>query len=117
MSDMSSGEARRFLIGRALVHDPKVLILDEPTLSLDLRATHHFKKILRKIVRSGASLILVTQDLRDIIPEVTRVVLMKNSRILKDGAKEAILTRRHMSSLFDLPIELHKKNGYYYTTG
>src|SRR6266545_7026757 len=59
MDEMSSGEARRILIGRALVHDPKALVLDEPTTSLDLHAMHELRKILRKLAQSGISLILV----------------------------------------------------------
>jgi len=117
MSVMSSGEARRFLIGRAIVHDPKALILDEPTNSLDLRTTLHFKKIMRKIARAGTSIILVTQNLQDIIPEITRVVFMKQGRILRDGAKEDVLTQRHVRDLFEIPVELRKKDGYYYTLG
>ena len=48
-NEMSSGEARRILIARALVHDPQALILDEPTTSLDLRATRELREILRKL--------------------------------------------------------------------
>lgn len=117
MSVMSSGEARRFLIARALIHDPKALILDEPTNSLDLRSTHYFKEMLRKIARSGIRIVLVTQHLPDIIPEIARVVLMKNGRVLEDGPKETMLTRRHISRLFDLPIGIRKKGGYYYALG
>ncbi len=82
MDQMSFGEARRFLIGRALVHDPKALILDEPANSLDLHAFHKFSNILSKIARSGTSIILVTHNLSDIIPEIKRVILMKDGKIL-----------------------------------
>jgi len=114
MSVMSSGEARRFLIARALVHDPKALILDEPTNSLDLRSTHHFKNMMRKIVRAGTGMILVTQNLQDIIPEIRRVALMKNGRIIEDGPKEIVLISRNISALFDIPVRISKRNGYYY---
>ena len=68
MTEMSSGEARRFLIGRALVHSPKTLILDEPTNSLDLHALHTFRQTIRKIARAGTGIILVTHNLRDFAP-------------------------------------------------
>ena len=92
MDQMSSGEARLFLIGRALVHDPKALILDEPTNSrLDLHALYKFSNILSKIARSGISIILVTHNLFDIIPEIKRVILMKDGKFYKDGpVKESI---------------------------
>jgi iron complex transport system ATP-binding protein len=114
VSVMSSGEARRFLIARALVHDPKTLLLDEPTNSLDLKAAHHFKEMLRKIARSGIGIILVTQTLEDIIPEIQRMILMKNSRIVQDGPKNEIMTAQHISRLFELPVEMQKKDGYYH---
>ena len=114
MDEMSSGEARRFLIGRALVHDPKALILDEPANSLDLHALHKFGDILRKIARSGTSIILVTQNIFDIIPEMKRVVLMKGGKIYKDGAKGVILTDKNISKLFGTSVEIKRKGGYYY---
>ncbi|MCE5298546.1 MAG: ATP-binding cassette domain-containing protein [Methanoregulaceae archaeon] len=114
---MSSGEARRFLIGRALVHEPKALILDEPTNSLDLHALHTFRTIMRKIARSGTGIILVTHNLHDIIPEITRVILMKEGRFWKDGAKMEILTNDNIGELFEIPVQITKEGGYYYATG
>jgi iron complex transport system ATP-binding protein len=117
MTEMSSGEARRFLIGRAMVHDPRVLILDEPTNSLDLHALHAFRQTIRKIAQSGTGIILVTHNLQDIIPEISRVILMKNGRFVQDGPKEALLTDKHIGSLFDVPVHVKQENRYYYATG
>ena len=117
MTSLSSGEARRFLIGRALVHDPRTLILDEPTNSLDLHALHAFRKVLRKIARSGTGIILVTHNLHDIIPEITRVILMKEGRFWKDGVKTDILTDENIGGLFEIPLHITDQGGYYYATG
>ncbi|HEX3001839.1 MAG TPA: ATP-binding cassette domain-containing protein [Methanoregula sp.] len=117
MTEMSSGESRRFLIGRAMVHDPRVLILDEPTNSLDLHALHRFRQTIRKIAQSGTGIILVTHNLPDIIPEVSRVILMKEGRFVKDGAKADVLTDQHIGSLFDVPVQVREEGGYYYATG
>jgi len=114
MNKMSSGEARRFLIGRALVHDPKALILDEPSNSLDLHALYKFSNILRKIAQSGTSIILVTHHLADIIPEIRRVILMKDGNIYKEGPKESMLTDQNISNLFNVPVAIKKKDGFYY---
>lgn len=113
MSEMSTGEARRVVIGRALVHDPKALILDEPTASLDLRATDELRSILRKITQAGTSIVLVTHHLPDIIPEISRIVLMKHGRVFEDGSKEEVLAAGHLSRLFEMPLEVVQKNGYY----
>ena len=113
VDEVSSGEARRILIGRALVHDPKALVLDEPTTSLDLRATHELREILRKLVRGGISLIMVTHHLPDIIPEIERVVLLKDGKVFRDGPKPEVLSAAHLSELFRAPVEVLERGGYY----
>jgi iron complex transport system ATP-binding protein len=113
-NEMSSGEARRILIGRALVHDPQALVLDEPTTSLDLRATHELREILRKLTRKGISLLMITHHLPDIIPEIGRVVLMRDGRIHRDGAKEEVLTAKPLAELFGIPVEVLERDGYYH---
>jgi iron complex transport system ATP-binding protein len=117
MTELSSGEARRFLIGRALVHDPSTLLLDEPTNSLDLAALHTFRKTLRKIARSGTGIILVTHNLHDIIPEISRVVLMRDGAVQKDGPKADVLTSEAIGDLFRVPVRVREEDGYYYATG
>ncbi len=114
IDEMSSGEARRFLIGRALVHDPKALVLDEPTNSLDLHALYKFSNILRKIAKAGVNIILVTQNIQDIIPEIDRVILMKKGKFLEDGPKGRILNGKNIKKLFGVPVEIKAKDGYYY---
>ncbi len=117
MDSMSSGEARRFLIGRALVHDPKALLLDEPTNSLDLHALHTFRNTLRRIAQSGTAILMVTHNLHDIIPEIPRVILMKEGRFWKDGPKREILTDETIGRLFAVPVHVKEENGWYYATG
>lgn len=117
MTEMSSGEARRFLIARALIHNPRTLILDEPTIALDLHAQHKFRKILRKISKSGTGIILITQNIQDIIPQISRVILMRKGRFYKDGPKAAILTSGNISALFRVPVRIKRENGHYYAFG
>jgi len=117
MTEMSSGEARRFLIGRALVHRPTALILDEPTTSLDLHALHTFRNLIRKIAQSGTGIILVTHNLHDIIPEITRIILMKDGKFVGDGRKEVMLTDTRIGELFNVPLHVRKEGDWYYATG
>ncbi len=114
MSRLSSGEARRMLIARALVHNPKALVLDEPGASLDLRATYELRNILRRIAASGVGLIMVTHDLHDIIPEIERVILLKDGRVFADGPKDELLDSELLSSLFGRPFEVVRRDGYYH---
>jgi iron complex transport system ATP-binding protein len=117
MNEMSSGEARRFLIGRALIHHPRALVLDEPTNSLDLHALHTFRILLRKIARSGTGIILVTHHLHDIIPEISRVILMKDGKFCGDGPKRTMLTDRTIGRLFSVPVHVNEDDGWYYASG
>ena len=112
--EMSSGEARRILIARALVHDPQALILDEPTNSLDLRATYELREIFRKLAANGISFIMVTHHLPDIIPEIERVVLIRDGRVFCDGPKDQVLGPQALSGLFGVPVEVIERNGYYH---
>jgi iron complex transport system ATP-binding protein len=111
--EMSSGEARRMLLARALVHDPLALVLDEPSTALDLFAQHELREILRKLAAKGIGIVMVTHHLSDLIPEMERVVLMSRGRIAADGAKAEILTAPRLSALFGLPLELAERAGYY----
>jgi iron complex transport system ATP-binding protein len=113
-NEISSGEARRILIARALVHDPQALVLDEPSTSLDLHATHELREILRKLARGGISILMVTHHLPDIIPEIERVVLIKDGRIYADGRKESVLNSSTLSALFGIPVEVLERGGYYH---
>ena len=113
-SEMSSGESRRILIARALVHDPLALILDEPTNSLDLRAVYEFRNTLRTVAQSGVGLILVTHHLPDIIPEIERVVLLKEGRVFRDGPKSEVLSSESLGEVFGVPVELIERDGYFH---
>ena len=111
--EMSSGEARRVLLARALVHEPRALILDEPSTALDLFAQHELGGILSKLAKSGIGIVMVTHHLSDLIPEIDRVVLMSRGRIAADGPKPEVLTQERLSSLFGLPLELSERHGRY----
>lgn len=112
-AEMSTGEQRRFLLGRALVNDPDTLILDEPTSGLDVRACFHYLDSIRALMQQGKTLILVTHHIHEIPPEISHVVLLKGGRILAQGEKSKILTSDNLGRLFDVPIELLQANGFY----
>jgi iron complex transport system ATP-binding protein len=110
---MSTGEQRRFLLGRALVNDPDTLILDEPTSGLDLKASFQYLAIIRRLMRAGKTIILVTHHIHEIPPEMSRVVLLKEGKVMADGEKSTILTGDTLSQLFETPIALVQANGFY----
>jgi iron complex transport system ATP-binding protein len=114
VEEMSSGEARRMLIGRALVHGPRALLLDEPSTSLDLFAQHELRETVRKLAQQGLAIILVTHHLSDIIPEIDRVIMMRNGEIAGDGPKREMLTAARLRDLFGVSVELAERDGYYH---
>jgi iron complex transport system ATP-binding protein len=114
LDEMSSGEARRVLLARALVTSPRALVLDEPTTGLDLVARHDFMERIRQIARDGTTVILITHHIDEIIPEIERVVLLQAGRMAAAGAKASVLTAERLSNLFESPIALEENDGYYY---
>ncbi len=101
LTELSSGEVRRTVFARALVHDPKALLLDEPGNSLDIRAQHEVHQAMRKLAQSGVTVVLVTHHLPDIIPEIQRIIALKSGSIFFDGAKNDVLNDAKMTELFD----------------
>jgi iron complex transport system ATP-binding protein len=114
VEEMSSGEAKRVLIARALVHNPRALLFDEPCNSLDIAAQRSLRETMRSLAQSGIGIILVTHELPDIVPEIERVVLMSNGRIVDDGRKEEVLQAEGLGQLFGLKVELGHRGGYYH---
>lgn len=114
VQEMSSGEAKRVMIARALVHDPKALLFDEPSNSLDFRSRQELRQTMSLLANSGIGIILVTHDLADIVPEITRVVLMAQGRVVADGPKEDMLQNGRLSQLFGAQVTLDQKGGHYH---
>ena len=114
IDELSSGEARRVLLARALVSAPRALVLDEPTTGLDLIARHAFMERVRQIARGGTTLILITHHIEEIVPEIGRVLLLRDGRIVADGPKRSVLTAEQLGGLFDAPIAIDEEDGYYY---
>lgn len=110
---MSTGELRRTLVARALVHPIKALLLDEPTIGLDLRAQLSFIEMVRSLANSGVSTILVTHHIEEIFSEIDRVVMLKDGTILADGTKKDTLTSHNLSRLFDMELEIIEQKDRY----
>ena len=104
--EMSSGQQRRILIARALVASAECLLLDEPSNMLDLSAQRELRQLLRTLAAVGTSMILITHQVSDIIPEIDRVVMMREGRIIADGSREQTLTESTLSDLFATDVHL-----------
>jgi iron complex transport system ATP-binding protein len=114
VAQMSSGEAKRTLIARALVHDPQTLLFDEPSTALDISAQLQLRETMRELARAGLGILLVTHHVSEIIPEIERVVLLCDGRILADGPKDKMLTAERLSSVFGVSVQLARHDGYFH---
>jgi iron complex transport system ATP-binding protein len=113
LKSMSTGQQRRCLLGRALVHEPQTLILDEPTEGLDFAASFDYLNRIRDLSASGHNIVLVTHHLNEIPPEVDRVIVLKNGSVIADGLKPDVLTSQLLSSVYETAIRVAELDGYY----
>ena len=110
---MSTGQQRRVILARALVHNPRTLILDEPTAGLDFAASFDYLDRVRRLSAAGHNILIVTHHLNEIPPEVDRVVLLQEGRILADGHKDEVLTEEKLSAAYGVPVRVAEIDGFY----
>lgn len=110
---LSTGQVRRVLVARELVRDPQVLVFDEPCTGLDPQGMYHLRHIMSTLAEDGRSIILVTHYPEDIVPEIDRILLIKDAAVFGDGSKERLLTSEVMSDLFSVPLTVAKHDGWY----
>lgn len=113
MVTLSTGEARRALIARALVHDPAVLVLDEPCAGLDPTAAWSLRAMMRELVDGGRTLVLVTHHIEDVVRGIDRVVMMRDARIVADGPAHLHLSSGSLSELFGISVQIEERDGEY----
>ena len=134
VGEMSAGQQRRIMIGRALVGSgsalsssspvpatpaagippPAMLLLDEPSNALDLSAQRDLRDLLRRLASAGITILLITHHIADIIPEINRILMMRDGRIVADGPRSELLTARHLSDLFHTEVQLTEKDGFHH---
>jgi iron complex transport system ATP-binding protein len=113
MASLSTGEARRVLIARALVHRPRALLLDEPCAALDMASRRHFLESLRGLARNGTTLLLVTHRIEEILPEIGQVVALREGRLVRHGDKADVLNDAVLSETFGMPVRVQRHGEYY----
>ena len=112
---LSQGERQRVLIGRSLMAEPRVLILDEPCAGLDPVAREHFLQFVERLGRSpGApTLLLVTHHVEEIVPVFTHALILKQGRVESAGLLRRVLSSRQLSEAFDARVRLSRRKGRY----
>jgi len=112
---LSQGERQRVLIGRALMAQPQLLILDEPCAGLDPAAREHFLQFLQRLGRrkNSPTLVLVTHHVEEIMPAFSHVLMLKRGRVLAVGEKASVLTPGSLSQVFAAGVKLRRRAGRY----
>lgn len=114
IDELSSGEARRVEIARVLAHNPPTLLLDEPANHLDPRAQSELRSLVSGLARSGTAIVMVTHHVGDIVPEIGRVIMLREGAVFRDGSKDALLSSETLTELFGHPIALTRNDGMFY---
>lgn len=109
---LSFGEQKRVLIARALMHDPALLILDEPCAGLDLKARESFLQFVEKLGKKpgGPTLILVTHHIEEIVQSINQVICLRDGKIFAIGKKNEIINSETMSKVLEVDLEIKKHN-------
>jgi iron complex transport system ATP-binding protein len=107
---LSQGERQRVLICRAMMADPKLLILDEPCSGLDPVARRHFLDFVQNTATAagGPPVVFVTHHVEEITPAFTHVLLLKQGRRLACGTIDEVLRENVLSEAFGAPVSLTK---------
>lgn len=109
MLTLSTGQARR-----ALINGPALLIFDEPTSGLDPEGAWNMRQSLSALAKAGHTILVITHNVSDIMPEFDRVVMLQDAHIVADGPKEEVLTTQKLRHLFGVPITLVETDGRYH---
>ena len=113
LKHMSTGQQRRCILARALVHNPRTLILDEPTAGLDFAASFDYLDRVGQLAGAGRNIIVVTHHLNEIPPEIDRIVLLHDGCVVADGRKQEVLTDKILGDVYETPIRVVEIDGYY----
>lgn len=105
----SNGETRKTLIGKALLSDPKLLILDEPFDGLDFNSVCWLKQTISLLIRKGLAILLISNRVEELVPEITHVLCMKSGEVFAKGERSDVLTPERMELLYENNIFEEKK--------
>lgn len=103
---VSEGERRRVLIARALMSDPKMLILDEPCSGLDILSREQFLQTLETVAEKSCHIVYVTHHIEELTKDITHVLLLKEGRIVAAGPKMEVVTDELLTETFNVPVSV-----------
>lgn len=103
---LSGGQQKRLALAAALVHEPRVVFLDEPTAALDPLARHEIRMIIRQIRQAGTAVVLTSHDMEEVEKLADRVMLIADGRVLATGAPTWLMATHGVNTLEELYLKL-----------
>ena len=103
---LSDGERQISIIARAIINNPKVLILDEPSVNLDLRSRIFLVEKIKNLSQLGICILCITHDISIITKDYSRLIFLKDRKIIRDGKPSELMNSKNINQLFDIDIEL-----------
>ena len=112
----SQGERQRVLLARAMVGEPRLLVLDEPSAGLDLPSREALIAALERSIRERPDLtvVLATHHLEEIPPSATHAALLRDGCLVSSGPIEETLTREHLAGCFGIEVEVSRREGRWF---
>ncbi|HEX8696039.1 MAG TPA: metal ABC transporter ATP-binding protein [Longimicrobium sp.] len=112
LKDLSGGQKQRTLIARALVGEPNILVLDEPTNGMDLVSTTQILGLVRELhERDGITVIMVSHALNEVANYVERIALVVEGAF-RIGAVDEIMNESVLSGIYGIPVEVDSREGH-----
>ena len=103
---ISDGEKQISIIARAIINNPKVLILDEPSVNLDLKSRILLIEQIKKLSQLGICILCITHDISIITKDCSRLIFLKDREIIRDGKPSELMNSKNINQLFDINIKL-----------
>ncbi|MFI4859588.1 MAG: ABC transporter ATP-binding protein, partial [Phycisphaerales bacterium JB063] len=116
LGTLSTGEQRRALIARALVHTPELLILDEPTAGLDLRGREQVLATVDRLLESPdpPAVLMITHHVEELPKPTAQVFLMQQGRFVAHGAPQHVITPEQLSKVFGCKVFVQQRHGRFW---
>lgn len=110
---LSTGEHRRCMLARALVHVPELLILDEPTAGLDVPGRERLLATVERLRREhpDMTVLMVTHHVEELSPRTERVLLLREGAVAADGPPDRVITPERLSDVYGCKVFVQKRSG------
>lgn len=105
VSELSGGQLQRVLIARALITEPEIVLMDEPTAGLDLRRLREVLLLARELQRAGTTVVLTTHDLNWVAAQLPRVVFLDGT-VVADGPPRDVITTDLIDDVYGAPAKV-----------